>query len=150
MSRWRGRNPEEAKMARSLDNLAVYEQLMPVIRQLAKTGGGAEAILKQSEILAALKMVELMSSEKPDVALRASVETLNRASGKPVERSISVYGDLNKMNERDLDSQIKKLLERAGTHKQLTTTVKTKKAMKVKQAEPTEFIDVTPVSHEPK
>lgn len=149
-------NDIETTAVRNLDNLALYDEIMPAIRAAARAGGGADALLKQSEILAVLKIIELTGSQKPDVALRAATEILNRAIGKPVERSISVYGDINKMNERDLDSQIARLIKRTGADHLVATALKPalgdpkerkKKAMKVKQP-PKEtapaIIDVTP------
>lgn len=138
-----GYNHAEAKLHRTLDGARLYDQLMPAIRAAALAGGGADAILKKSEVLAAMKIIEMMDSVKPDVALKAAIEITNRASGKPVERSISVYGDLNKMNERDLDNQIKRLIERTGSTKLVDTVLAPAlpKAKKIKQTAKPQTID---------
>lgn len=108
------RNKTENGVIRNLDNLRLYDELMPAIRAAAFAGGGAEQILKRSEILAVLKIVELIDSEKPDVALKASIEVANRSLGKPVERTLNIYGDISKLNERDVDNQILRAIEKSG------------------------------------
>lgn len=119
----RGSNSEERKMIRTLDNLKLYDELMPAIKAVVAAGGGADQILRKSEALAALQLVGSLDSEKDDVRLKASVEILNRSLGKPVERSVNIYGDISKMNERDIDNQIMKALERSGAHQLIEAAV---------------------------
>jgi ribosome-binding ATPase YchF (GTP1/OBG family) len=121
-------------MVRSLDDLAVYQELMPVIRQVIKAGGGADQILKKSEAVAAVKLTQSLNSEKPDVALKAAIEILNRSLGKPVERSVSIYGDLNRMNEKDIDNQIMRAFDRTNSQHIIEAVVTERPALpKIKQ-----------------
>lgn len=114
MKKHRPYNGEEKKTIRTLDNLRLYDQLMPAIRSCAAAGGGADQLLKKSEVLAVLKIIELIDAEKPDVALKAAIEIANRSLGKPVERTLNIFGDISKMNERDIDNQILKAIEKSG------------------------------------
>lgn len=109
------KNKQEAVTIRNMDNLRLYDELMPAIRQVAIHGGGAEQILKRSEVLAVMKIAELMGSLKEEVALKAAIEVANRSLGKPVERTINMYGNLSQMNETDIDNQIKRLIKKTGT-----------------------------------
>lgn len=128
----RSKNHQEAKTIRTLDNLKLYDQLMPVIRACAVAQGGADQILKKAEAIAALQLVESLGSEKDDVKLKASVEILNRTSGKPVERTLNIYGDISKMNERDIDNQILKAIEKSGSHQLIEAAILP--ANKIKQS----------------
>lgn len=137
-------NRIEKQMCRNLDDLRLYEEIMPAIKAVARAGGGADMILKKSEVLAVLKIIELIGSEKPDVALKASIEVANRSLGKPVERTLNIYGDLSKMNEQDIDNQILRAIEKSGAHKlieaaiaspQIATT-KIKQSRKPRKSEP--------------
>jgi hypothetical protein len=94
--------------------LEIFQQVWPAIKAALKAGGGADVVLKKSETLAAMKLIQATNSEKEEVRLKAATEILNRTQGKPVERSINVYGDLSRMDEKDLDSQIANLLHRQG------------------------------------
>ena len=107
-------NKEESRMVRSMDSLRLYEALMPAIQAVVASGGGADSILRKSEAMAAVQLVESLSSEKDDVKLKASIEILNRTVGRPVERSLNIYGDLSKMNEKDIDNQILRAIEKSG------------------------------------
>ena len=131
----RNRNYEEIKMTRTLDNLKLYDELMPAIRAAATAGGGADQILKKSEVLAAIKLIEAVNSDKADVSLKAAIEILNRSLGKPVERTLNIYGDISRMNERDIDNQILKAIERSGAEKLIEAVVTERKILpKVKQS----------------
>ena len=56
----------------------------------------------------------MATAEKEDVKLKAVESVLNRSMGKPVERKVSLYGDLETMNEKDIDRQIKQLMSELG------------------------------------
>lgn len=104
------KNKNEDDMIRSLEKLRVYEELAPAILELVKAGGSAEAVLAKSESLAAATLFQSLQDDNPKVRLEAAKEVLNRTQGKPVERNISIYGDLNKMADQDLDRQIELLM----------------------------------------
>lgn len=150
MPRRRASNTTEHKFIRTLDELRLYDELIPSIRAAALAGGGAEQILKRSEAIAALQLVESLSSEKDDVKLKASIEILNRTTGKPVERTLNIYGDISKMNERDVDNQILRAIEKSGAHALIEAATASKLLPKVKQSrkprksEPLVTIEATP------
>jgi len=135
-------NKTEKDMLRNLDNLKLYEALMPAIQAVVMAGGGSDTILRKSEAMAAVRLVESLSSEKDDVKLKASVEILNRTAGKPVERTLNIYGDISKMTEKDIDTQILRAIESSGAQQLVEAAVvehklpapKTKKPRKAKIA----------------
>lgn len=137
-------NKAEKQMLRTMDNLKIYDELMPLIREVIKAGGGAENILRKSEVYAAAQLVDSLGSEKDDVKLKASIEILNRTSGKPVERTLNIYGDLAKMNEKDIDNQILRAIEKSGAsqlidtalHAKQITTSKVKQTRKPRKSDP--------------
>lgn len=143
---------EERLLINAIHEKALFDQIMPAIREAVKSGGGADAILKKSEPLAATRLVQSAASDDPAVSLKASIEILNRTQGKPVERSINVYGDISKMNERDVDAQIMSLLERTGAQKLVETTLdisakptrKRAQKRKPRKSDPLITIDVDP------
>jgi superfamily I DNA/RNA helicase len=130
MSKHRRSNFTERKLVRTLDDIKLYDELMPAIRAAAIAGGGADQILKKAEALAVLKIVELIGSPKDDVALKASIEVTNRSLGKPVERTLSIYGDLSRMNEKDIDAQILKAIEKSGAQKLIDAVVEERPRLK--------------------
>lgn len=103
--------------------MEIFEQMLPAIRAIMKNGGDANSILKKSGPLAAYKTVELLGSEKEEVALKAADKILAYDLGKPVEKSINVYGDISRMNEKDVDNQILQLLKDVGPRKLLANTL---------------------------
>jgi len=127
-------NTAEGRLIRNLDNLKLYDELMPAIRAAAFAGGGAEAILKKSEVIAVLKIIELMNSEKQDVALKAAIEVANRSLGKPVERSLNIYGDISRMNEKDIDNQILRAIQKSGATQLIEAAVTERPLTKLKQS----------------
>lgn len=146
----RASNRTEHKLIRTLDELRLYDELIPSIRAAAIAGGGAEQILKRSEAMAALQLVESLSSEKDDVKLKASIEILNRTTGKPVERTLNIYGDISKLNERDVDNQILRAIEKSGAHALIEAATASKLLPKIKQSrkprksEPLVTVETTP------
>lgn len=135
---------QEHRLIRTLDNVRLFDELMPVIRACAIAQGGSEMILKKSEALAALQLIESLDSDKDDVRLKASVEILNRVSGKPVERTLNIYSDISKLNERDIDSQILRSIEKSGATKLIEAAISSRSIPKVKQSKKpkkSEFIE---------
>jgi hypothetical protein len=130
---YNGFNREEASLVKAIDEKLIFDELMPAIRAVVKSGGGADAILRKSEPLAAVNLIKHASSEDEQVALKASIEILNRTQGRPVERSVNLYGDINRMNERDVDAQIMRLLETTGARPLVEAAVEVKAAPKRKQ-----------------
>lgn len=92
----------------------LFQQLLPAIRSVFKSGGGADQMLKKSEPLAAMRLIKSAMDEDAGVALKASTEILNRVSGRPVERTMTLFADVGRINEKDLDNQILRLLKQTG------------------------------------
>jgi len=121
-------------MIRALDNIALYDQLMPAILKIVESGGSADAALKKSEPLAIATAIDLLHPRnKPEARLQAAKFIREHATGRAVERSISVYGDLNQISDRDLDSQIMQLMGKTGTANALVSDGGKKKALKQKK-----------------
>lgn len=120
----------ETRLTNSLDDMALYQELMPVIREVAKSGGGADAILRKSEAVAAIHLVQSLSSHKADVSLKAAIEVLNRVGGRPVERSLNIFGDLSKLNERDIDNQIMRAIQKSGAQHLIGAATQPSQAVK--------------------
>lgn len=102
---------------------ALFQKILPALREVIRTGGGPDQILKKSESVAAMTLLESTQSEKEEIRLKAATEILNRTMGKPIERSVNVYGDISKMSEADVDHQIMSLLDRTNSKKLLETTL---------------------------
>ena len=126
-------NHAEHRMVKLLDEKALFDELMPAIRAVVKAGGGADAILRKREPLADVNLIKATTSYDEQVALKANIEILNRTQGRPVERSVNLYGDINRMNERDVDAQIMRLLETTGARPLVEAAVEVKAAPKKRQ-----------------
>lgn len=108
-------NREEDKLIRSIDDFTLAKDILPLVKKVVQAGGGASAILKESEAAAAMQIVgEAMLAEKAEVRLKAAIEILNRTQGKPVERSVSLYADIANKEERDIDAEIRRILAETG------------------------------------
>jgi hypothetical protein len=112
----------ESDLIKAIEEKRLFDEIMPAIRAAIKAGGGADQVLKKSETLAAMRLIEATNSDKEDVRLKAATEILNRTIGKPVERSVNIYGDISKLNERDIDNQIMMLFEKQGAKQLLAST----------------------------
>lgn len=106
-------NDEDSRIA-LMDDKRMFDMIMPAIREVVKSGGGADAILKKSEPLAAMKLIEATNSDKDEVRLKAATEILNRTLGRPVERSLNLHADVGRLSDKDLDSQIARLMSQSG------------------------------------
>lgn len=93
----------------------LFKQLLPALRAVAQSGGGADQMLKKSEPLAAMRIIETAARGDPANALKAATEILNRVSGRPVERTMTLFADVGRLNEKDLDGQIARLLKQHGS-----------------------------------
>lgn len=129
------RNKNEDSMLAAIDDKMLADLFLPGIRAIVKAGGGAEAIMKKSEAMAALGIVgAAMNAEKEDVRLKAQIEILNRTQGKPVERRLNLYGDIADMTPEQIENDIINIVNRAGPteiNKLLTqgaSSIQTKKA----------------------
>lgn len=120
----------ENALIEHIDDQKLAALFLPAIKEVIRAGGGADAILKKSEALAATKLSTSVLSDKPDVALRASIEILNRIQGKPVERHLNIYADVAQMSESQLDQEIIALAKRAGTQNIIDAVVSTAKTIK--------------------
>jgi hypothetical protein len=130
------RNEVESHLVDKLDDKRLAEIFLPAIKAILKSGGGAEAILKQSEAMAAVRLSTSAMNASPETALKAAIEILNRTQGRPVERRLNVYADMAEMTEEQLDREIYTLAKRAGVKEQVidllqetkpTVSIKTKR-----------------------
>lgn len=108
------KNDEEDRIIQALDDKELSAFFLPAIKEILKSGGGAEAILKRSEPLAAMKLLQSMDSPKDEVRLKAALSVLDRTLGRPVERHLSIYADVAQMSEDQLELEILTLAKRAG------------------------------------
>lgn len=113
----------EDDMIKALDEQSLWDELKPVIKAAMAIGGGADEILRKSQAMAAKKMVEALFADKPETSLRAAEKILDRALGRPVERKLDIYANITDLNERELDSQIMKLMKEIGTTKVLDSAI---------------------------
>lgn len=104
-------NPENA-LIDSLDDKRLADLFLPAIKAVLKAGGGADAILKRSEVMAALRLSLAAMNPSTEIAMKASTEILNRVQGKPVERRFSVYADVADLSEDQLDREIYAIAKR--------------------------------------
>lgn len=102
-------NKEEKDLINLISEKKLYDQFMPAIKQLVQAGGSAEAVLAKSEPLAAATLVSLLKTADASTRRAAANDILNRVSGKPIERSMTVFADINRMAESELDKQISAL-----------------------------------------
>lgn len=105
------KNKNENNLIGQLDDKALWEQLAPVLKGIIRHGtGNADELIKKSQAAAAMTMIQSLLSDKDDVKLRAATELLNRSLGKPVERKIDIYANLNDVTDQELDTRLKTLL----------------------------------------
>lgn len=105
-------NPEDA-LIDGLDDKRLSEIFLPGIKAILKAGGGADAILKGSKTLAAVRIASTAMTGDPSNALKAAETILNRTDGKAVERRLNIYADVADMSEEQLDREIYSLARRA-------------------------------------
>ena len=103
---------EEDKLIGALDEVAFYQQLQPYIKAALAAGGSAETILRKSQGLAAVRLIQLLNSEKDDVRLKAAEKLLDRSIGRPIERKVSIYADLETLSPKEIDRRLKNLLKK--------------------------------------
>lgn len=102
----------ESALVSVLDEIAFYKELQPAIAAALKYGGSADKLLKRSQVLAAVKLLELLKSDKEDVQLRAAGQLLDRALGRSVERKVNINADIDDLNPKEIDAKIKRLLKK--------------------------------------
>lgn len=105
---------EETALLTALDDMRVAGQFIPGIKEALEGGGAADLLLKKAEPIAALRLLKALLTDKADVSVKAAIEVLNRVSGKPVERRLNVYADIQDMSEDQLDREIQLLAARQG------------------------------------
>lgn len=104
----------EKTLLENLDRYELYTELEPLLKSALKYGS-VDQLIQKSKSIAMVELLKIMATaEKEDVKLKAVESVLNRSMGKPVERKVSLYGDLETMNEKDIDRQIKQLMSELG------------------------------------
>lgn len=114
---------QEAEMVRLLQQKALLEKYGPLLREISRYDS-PDTMIRKALPMSTLGLIISQFSENETIALKARTEIINRGLGKPVERSISVHGDLSQLNEKDLDNQLKRLLGK--TSFDITPQVKAK------------------------
>lgn len=126
-------------MVASLDRMALYTALEPVIKA-ALEYGSIDSLLERSKSIAIVELLNLMATAtKEDVRLRAVDSVLNRAIGKPVERKIDLYANLADVDPKDLDRRIAELAKKVGAKELIEGAVSNKEVidlLKTKADEP--------------
>lgn len=117
-----GNTTEDATLS-MLDQKAIFNEIMPLVEMAAKHGGGIDQILRKSAGVAAATLIKSMYSQRPDIALKAAERILDRTQGRPVERKISLTGDIMEMNERELDRQLRLLAKETGAEHLLDAVI---------------------------
>lgn len=109
---------KEEDMCEALDKRRLVEELveewLPVFKRI-KSEKDADLILNEASPLAALTQISLMLGGSERVKLEATKQVMDRSMGKPVERSISLNGDIMKMREKEVDNEIGRILNKLGT-----------------------------------
>lgn len=132
----------ENHLIEKLDDKRLADLYLPTIKAVLKAGGGADAILKKSEALAATQLALSAMSDRPDTRLKAAIEILNRVQGKPVERHLNIYADVAAMSEDQLDREIFALAKRAGVQEVIDVIATEKKALPPKKKRQTASVKV--------
>lgn len=97
----------------ALEVALIQKALEPLIRQLIETREiSLDTFGKEIAPLAAIKMASLLTSDKDDVALRASERIMDRELGKPVERRQILHADIKDLNPKQLDNEILRYLKK--------------------------------------
>lgn len=109
----------EDALAAQLDEKRLFDLFLPAIKEIIKSGGGAEAILKNSEALAATRLMTTALKGREEAALKAATAILDRTLGRPVERRLNVYADVAEMSDEQLDREIFLLAKRAGVKEEV-------------------------------
>ncbi len=116
---------------------AIFQKILPALRALIKAGGTPDQLFKKSSGLAAYKIIELLNSDKEDIVMKAAEKVIAYDIGKPVERTLNIYGDISKMNESDIDQQILHILgSQSGTRKLIETTLGAKPKRRLQRRKP--------------
>lgn len=116
---------QENDLVKAIHDKELFDHIMPALRELAKHGS-IESMLKKSSPLAVMKMIKLLNSEKEEVVLKAAEKIIAYDIGKPVERSVSIFGDVKDMSEKDVDARLLALFEKTGAQKVLAPVIDTK------------------------
>lgn len=111
------RNKTEDQLIKAIQQKQLFDTFYPKIQKLMRDGGTAESVLKKSESLAAVTLVELLQSDKDEVRRAVAKDILERVGGKAVERSVNV--NIGHLADKDIDAQIKRLIAETGGPLQL-------------------------------
>ena len=117
---------DEDALIAAIDEADFYRQLQPYIKAAMQAGGSAETILRKSQSLAALRLVQLLNSEKDDVRLKAAEKLLDRSIGRPVKRKVSIYADLETLSPSEIDRRLKRLLKKHEPAEVIDAVIETK------------------------
>lgn len=113
-------NPEEPddtedEQIKEIDERKIFMQSMmeflPIFKKFNQIKD-PEAILQLASPIAARTLVHCMIFGDNKTRESSASKVLDRVMGKPVERQISLMGDIHKMTEEEVDSDIARILQK--------------------------------------
>jgi hypothetical protein len=129
-------NKAEHKMISELHQKNLLEKYRPIIDMISKYDS-PDAMIKKSLPMSVLGLIVSQFSENEGIALKARTEIINRGLGKPVERTVNIYGDIAQMNEKDMDNQILQLFNKTDANRLIEgSQPKIKQKRKPRKSEP--------------
>lgn len=117
-------NTVERRMVNALDQLSAFEEfqseIAPALRAAVKAGKSPEEIYDMALAAAAARLVTIgLTSKKPNEALPALKDILDRAKGKAIEKR-EVKLELERASDEDLDIKLKALMGQEDTDSEET------------------------------
>lgn len=112
MAKKKKRLPKGRGLISTMDRMRLLEEYLPAVHAFVRAGGTVETFLRKSTPVAYAKLAELMHSQDEAISFKATVEMLNRAVGKPVEKKQILYADVGELNERQIDTEILRYLKK--------------------------------------
>ncbi len=107
----KGRRQQDKSIA-MVDKLRLLDEYLPAVQEYVNKGGTVESFLRHSVPVAYARLAALVMGDDSALAFKASVEILNRALGKPVEKKQVLYADINDVPEKQIDAEILKALKK--------------------------------------
>lgn len=116
-------NTTEAKLVKSLDDLAAFEEfqveIAPTLRAAIKKGETPEEIYKKVlSYIAARQVTIALTDQNPTTALAAAKEVMDRVRGKSTERK-EIKHQLEELPDEQLDSLLLTKLKEASEDDEL-------------------------------
>ena len=85
---------------------AFYEDLGPRVAKLLRVGD-VQGLLEEMGMAAVVTLMDIMKNGRGKEKRAAASELMYMSLGKPVQRSVSVYGNIGSFSDKQLNSMIK-------------------------------------------